>query len=219
MESEFPGNSKAKKKAPLEHVDKRPEKNVKPILTGEAKTRKKPLRKRFLENFISGADSKSVLEYVTFDIVVPYAKDMFLDALNAGFERKFYGEVRSRGRRGYGGSSGGNGIFTAYNQMSKQQSPYGSSDGRSNISRRARANHNFGEIIIPTRPEATEVLEGLYLLVNQYDAATVADLYDMCNISSTFMDSQWGWTNLQGSDVVRVREGYLLELPRPEYLE
>lgn len=84
------------------------------------------------------------------------------------------------------------------------------------MSRKARANHDFYEIIIPTRPEAEAVLEGLFALLDEYEVASVADLYEMVGESSQFTDRNWGWTDLRGSDIRRVREGYLLDLPRPE---
>ena len=59
----------------------------------------------------------------------------------------------------------------------------------------------------------------MYDLVNSYDSATVADFYDLVGITSEFTDNKWGWTNLHGSRVIRARDGYLLDLPKPEPVE
>ena len=87
------------------------------------------------------------------------------------------------------------------------------------MSHRARATHDFGEIIIPTRPEADAVLEGLFAILEEYDVVSVSDLYEMTGVTSHFTDRKWGWTDLRGSDIHRIREGWLLDLPRPEVID
>lgn len=219
MESDFPSNSKAGPGArPVKA--KAEEKKVERITTGTVVQRKKSLGTRFKETFISGADSKSVLEYVMFDILVPAAKDMVVDATQAGLERKFYGETRSMGRRGYNhGRSAG---YTNYHRMGGNPivDPRARrEDPRPGPSRRSRATHDFGEIVLGSRVEANEVIDNLFELVNKYDQATVADLYEMVGITSDFTDNRWGWTNLTNSSVTSVRGGYLLNLPRPEPID
>lgn len=215
MESDFPSNSKLNKATPKKVEPKKIEK----VVTGEVVTRKKPLGKRFKETFISGADSKSVLEYVLFDILIPYSKDMVLDATQAGLERKFYGETRSASRRNASRFVGG---FTAYNRMnhgSSSNDQFRHHEETRGPSRRARAAHNFDEIILATRAEATEVIDQLFAVISQYEIATVADLYELVGVPSNFTDNNWGWTDIRGADVTRVRSGYLLDLPRPEPID
>lgn len=212
MDSEFPSNSRTTQETSKASA-KAEEKKVEKVVTGKVIQRKKGLGTRFKETFISGADSKSVMDYVFFDILIPAAKDMVVDATQAGLERKFYGETRSAGRRGY--NRGGGPGYTAYNRI-------GSSALRSeprvehrNPSRRARANHDFGEIILETRVEALNVLETLYEILSRFEVVTVADLYDAVDIESAFTDNRWGWESLEGSDIQRVRQGYLIVLPKP----
>lgn len=215
MDSEFPSNSRStpNKKAPSAKVE---EKKVEKVVTGKVVQRKKRLGTKFKETFISGADSKSVLEYVMFDILVPAAKDMVVDATQAGLERKFYGETRSMGRRGY--SRGGPVGHTAYNRIGSAsviRSTGRDESRREPPSRRARAKHDFGEIILESRVEAVNVLDTLYELLSKFEVVTVSDLYDALDIESAFTDNRWGWEDLQGSDIQRVRDGYLLVLPKP----
>jgi hypothetical protein len=83
------------------------------------------------------------------------------------------------------------------------------------VSRRARANHEFDEIILESRAEAELVLEKLTDLIEQYDVATVADLYELVGISSSHVDQKWGWDDIRDSGAERVRGGgYLLSLPK-----
>jgi hypothetical protein len=87
------------------------------------------------------------------------------------------------------------------------------------MSQRGRAKHDFDEIVLDQRAEAEEVIDRLYDVVNKYEQATVADLYDLVGLSSTHTDHKWGWTDLRGAGVSRIRDGYLLDLPDPEPLD
>lgn len=216
MDNEFPSNSKMTAPAKKASSAKVEEKKVEKVVTGKVVQRKKSLGTKFKETFISGADSKSVLEYVLFDILKPAAKDMIVDATQAGLERTFYGEARSGGRRGYGRGPSGPG-YTAYNRPGAPVVRSGGprEEPRHAPSRRARANHDFGEIILQTRVEANAVMDTLYELLSRFEVVTVADLYDAVDVESAFTDNRWGWEDLQGSDIRRVRDGYLLVLPRP----
>lgn len=83
------------------------------------------------------------------------------------------------------------------------------------MSRAARATHNFDEIILPTRREAEEVLNFLFDLLTRYDTVSISDLYELVGETGQFTDEKWGWNDLTGASVTRVRDGYLLNLPRP----
>lgn len=87
------------------------------------------------------------------------------------------------------------------------------------MSRRARSNHDFDEIVLETRVEAEEVIDGLFALISQYETATVADLYELLGESGNFQDEKWGWMDMRGAGVSRIKNGYLLDLPRPEPLD
>lgn len=215
MDSEFPSNRKTEKPAPR---NKATEKKVEQVVQSEVVRRKKPLGKRFTEHFVGG-DARSVWGYVAFDVLIPAAKDMFADAVSQGVERMIFGEARSTSRR-TGARPGGS--YVSYNRYSAGSRKIGGPpDDRSRheLSRRARASHDFDEIILGTRVEADEVIDRLFDLVSKYEAATVADLYDLVGISGSYTDDKWGWLDLRGAGVTRVRNGYLLDLPKPEPLD
>lgn len=217
MESEFPSNSKTNTNRPAAKPEEK--KVVERVTRGQVVRRKKPFYKRIKEKFTGGEDAGTVLEYVFFDIIVEAGKDILLDAFNAGLERKFYGEVRSRGRRGYSRGPG----RTDYNRISSgsvlRSDPRGLMRDEPRMSRRGRATHDFGEIVLSSRVEANEVIDALFEIVSKYDVATVADLYDLVGEPSTFQDNKFGWDDLRGADSERVRDGYLLILPRPQALD
>jgi hypothetical protein len=87
------------------------------------------------------------------------------------------------------------------------------------ISQRARAHHDFGEIILSTRGQAEDILDALRLRISEYGAATVPDLYDLVGLSDRSTDYRYGWTDLQFAGVRPVRGGYMIVLPRTELLD
>lgn len=219
-ENEFPPNSRtaparSPQKAPSRGKEDPADKDIKPIVSAEgARTRKKSLGKRFTENFVQG-DAHSVWSYVTFDVMLPAAKDMVADAVSQGVERMIFGESRSSNRRS-GGRNRDAGHVN-YNKMS--QRPDRRDEPRA-ISTRSRATHNFDEIEISSRAEAEEVIDRLFELIDRYELVTVAELYQMVNLAPEFTDEKYGWEDMRGARVERARNGYYqLRLPRPVALD
>ena len=84
---------------------------------------------------------------------------------------------------------------------------------------RKRDRHDFDDIILESRAEANDVLDSLYELVSSYGYATVADLYELVGIKATYTDENWGWTELHSTAVRKVRRGFIIDIPRPEFLD
>lgn len=207
---EFPSNSRRAKIEPVERE------KVEAVVTGTVVRRKKPLGRRLIETFFGSDDARGVWQYVTEDVLIPAAKDMVTDAITGGVERAIFGEVRGRGRGPRGGAGGS---YVSYNKYSSGGSPIGgrSEAPRRELSRSARSNHNFDELVYQTKPEAEEVLDKLYFLVEKYGVATIADFYEASDVEARFTDQKYGWTDLTGVDVARIRGGgYILTLPRTE---
>lgn len=206
-EKNYPSNSNSKKQGKDEGSHK---KKVDKVVTGEAIQRKKPLGSRIKETF-TGEDARSVGSYILFDVFVPAAKAMLADAASQGAERLLFGDSSPRTRSGSGRSN-----YTSYNRMHSSSSGPSS---RREISYRARATHDFDEIVVASRGEAEEVLDRLGDLVDSYDVASVADFYDLVGITGNFTDDKWGWADLRSASVRRVRDGYLISLPKPQPLD
>lgn len=191
---------------------------VESVVTGKVITRKKPLHKRFLETF-AGGDARGASEYVIMEVLIPAAKDAIADAVSQGIEKIIFGEVKSsrRGSR-YGGSSYGSSqnSYTRYSSPTKANT-YGRPEPR--LSYRARASHDFKEIVLATRIEAEGVLQGLDEMIERYGTASVTNLYNLVGVTGDYTDNKWGWKDSHGFDIQRVREGYLLDLPKPEPID
>lgn len=188
-------------------------KKVEKVIEGEVIKRKKPLRRKLAETF-TGEDMQSVGNYILFEVIIPASKTMISDAVSQGVERTLFGETI---RRSPGAASRPQQRHTSYHKM------YSPNDDRvagpRQMSSRAKATHDFDEVILPNRGDAEAVLEGLDLLIAEYDVATVADLYELVDITGSFQDDKWGWSDIRGASVTRVSQGYLLNLPRPIALD
>lgn len=193
----LPGNSHKAKGAP--------KKEVKRVTEGKVVERKKSLGKRMAETF-TGDDASSVGGYILFEVALPAVKQLIADAVSQGIERLLFGDMAR------GGGSRPRPGYTSYNNISKK-----SRDEPRAMSNRARATHNFSEIVLEDRGEAEEAIFQLVELIENYDVATVSDLYSMIGITGSFVDEKWGWTkdNIGGARVRRVSKGFLLDLPRP----
>ena len=210
----YPSNSHKAKDGQKKEKQARPEpKKIEKVVEGRVFRRKKPLGKRFAETFVGG-DAKGVWGYVVMDVLIPAAKDMVSDAVSQGVEKMLFGEVR-RGR-----STAHSRSSSSYTNYTRYSSPiHRREEPRERMSRRARSNHDFDEIVLETRVEAEEVIDGLFALISQYETATVADLYELLGESGNFQDEKWGWMDMRGAGVSRIKNGYLLDLPRPEPLD
>jgi len=216
----YSGNSNkardnAKKEKP-EKTEEADEKKVNKVIKGEVVKRKKPLGRKIAETF-KGDDMHSVGNFILMEVIVPAAKQMISDAISQGVDRSLYGESRRRPS-----SSGGSTRYTNYSSYSRSSSPVGragEADGPRNVSRHSRAVHNFDEVVLESRGEAEEVLDSLTELINRYQVASVSDLYDLVGVASQFTDEKWGWTDLRDARIQRVRDGYLLNLPRTQPID
>lgn len=214
---DYPSNSH-KKAAPKKEIDE--PKKIEKIVEGTVVRRKKSLSKRFTETFIGG-DAKTVGLYLMYDVLLPAVKDTLADAMSQGVERMLFGESRPSSRRS-GSRHSGQGSYIAYNRYAPNQPRQNERYGRQEppgISRRARANHNFDEIVLETRVEAEEVIDQLFAILERYESVAVSDLYELVGITNTPQDEKWGWTDLRGASVSRIRNGYLLNLPKTEPLD
>lgn len=205
---DLPGNSYSDRKKKTETADE--PRKVNKVVKGEVIQKRKGVGHKVAETFV-GDDVRSVGSYILFDVVIPAAKNMLADAASQGVERMLFGDSRSRSR-----VSGRTGTNPSYGSMYR---PRESRNGRREMSERSRATHDFDEIILEERGEAEEVLDQLTLLVEDYGHAKVSDLYDLVGITGNYTDDKWGWFDLRAASTSRVRQGYLLDMPKPVVLD
>jgi hypothetical protein len=212
MPPDLPSNSKSQRP----QASAKEEKNVESVVTNKVETRKKSLLKRFTEVFIGG-DSRSVVQYVLNDVLLPQAKDMITEAASQGFERLIYGDSRPSRRFSSGARPQGPTNYTRY--AVRGNNPLGRAGGEDRRAVPQQRDRSVDDILLATRVEADTVMDRLYDLLKEYEVVSVADLYSLVGLSGTYVDQKWGWVDLHGSQVRRVRDGYVLDLPRTVSLD
>ena len=211
----YPSNS-AKAKKPEKAAPEKERPPIEAVVESGVIKRKKSFGRKLGEVFVV-EDTQSVVGYVVQDVLIPGAKNVMFDMIRDGFERMLWGESSARSNRRRGG-------YTSYNTMYKDprkddRRDYRADSDREPISRRARATHDFGELVITDRGEAEEVIDRLIALVDDYGCATVQDLYDLVGLSGNYTDQKWGWNDLRTACVMSTRGGYILDLPRPTVVD
>lgn len=219
-DTNYGSNSHASRnaKAEVKPAEEKKKPEIKPIVSGKVIEKKPSLFKRLGEAF-TGDDTQTVGQYLMFDVVVPTVKALVLDLVNQGLERKFYGDGR-------GSNSGARrtGYATTYNRPTATSYPgkpmtSAGSNGRREMSERARAAHDFDEIILPEKGAGEIVLDTMQEYINDAGLVTVGTMLSLVGITPAFTDEKYGWYDLGSSRTVRVREGYLLQMPRPVQLD
>lgn len=179
----------------------------KPQKVVAAATAKKPGVGRKLADAFLGEEIKDVKSYILQDVVVPTIKNTIIDVVCGGVEMLLLGRTSGRrpGTRGYSQPSGSYVSYSGYYNNSNQASQ----------AQKTMNRYGVDELIFRTHQEASDVLAAMFDYMKDYDGMiSVADLYEMVGRPSAFTDNSWGWTDLGGASVRRVRDGYLLVLPR-----
>jgi hypothetical protein len=193
------------------------EKKVESVVTGEVVQRKRGFMRQFAEDLLpddglSGAVKSFIAEQLANATkgFIGDTVDNFTVAIRDGFHRALWGTVRRPGPSGPGTT------YTNYNRVSvayRQQPSYNT------ISKKARERHDFDDVILQTRGEAEEVLDGLKELIDVYNSANVGDFYSLLGITPEFTENGWGWYDLGAASIRHVRGGYLISLPQPQPLD
>lgn len=190
----FPSNSKTKKI----------HKQIQPVVKGKVTLKQKTLSDRLMDVF-SWENVTDVFTNLYEDIIAPNIKDTLVDLIRNGAELMIYGDIRS-----------GN----SYKRNNQTRVSYGSyyKNERKEFTSRNRSRHDFGQIIFEDRRDAAEALDTMLSYIEEYGEVTVADFYDLADITPEFTDDTYGWENLRSARIVPVRGGYMLELPKPKPL-
>jgi hypothetical protein len=197
--AEYPNNSHNARER-QNTGDSPPEKRVEKVVTGAVKARKKSEVKKFAGIFVP-EDTNSVKSYILMDVVVPGIKNAIADVVSI----ILFGES---GRIG--------GKKSSSSKVSYQRYYDDRRDDRKDYNRpRTALGYEYDDIIIESRGEAELVLDQLEEIISTYGMASVADLYDLVGITGrSYTDNKYGWTDIRNAKVVRVRDGYILQLPR-----
>ena len=206
MQDYQPNSHKYKKEQ--QAAEKEERQKVEKVVTGKVKTKKKSEISKFADVFIS-EDASNVKSYIFMDVLVPAIKKAISDIVTDGIDMILYGGTGHSKKRRSGSSDASYVSYRSYSDRERDR------DRRRDDDYRSRSRYDFQDIILETKGEAEDVLDRLDELLDQYSMVSVADLYDLVGISGEYTDNRYGWTSLSSARVERVRDGYMIKLPKP----
>lgn len=178
-----------------------PEKKIQQITTGKVRVKKKSEMSKFKDVFIS-EDVSNVKSYIFMDVLVPAVKKAISDIVRDGIDMILYGDTKRSNRSS-------NASYVSYRDYSNR-------DRRDDCrgSSRNRSGYSYDDVILETRGEAEDVLTRMDELIETYGVVSVADMYDLVGKTCNYTDNKYGWKNIRTAEPIRVRDGYMLKLPK-----
>jgi hypothetical protein len=205
-ETHYKSNSHKSRDLPGIPKESVSEKRVEKVVSGLAKPKKKTEVRKFADVFLS-EDIGSVKSYILLDVLVPAIKKLFSDIITNGVDMILYGGT---GRSGRNSSNASKISYQKYYDRDESRKPYNQPQNH------RRNNFDYDEIIFETRGDAESVLQALEEVISQYGSASIADLYDLANMSTNnYTATKYGWNEIPSTcKPIRIRDGYILKLPR-----
>lgn len=188
-------------------------KHVEQVVSEPAKLKEKGIGGMFADIFLSENIGK-VKEYLVSDVVVPAIKETIVSIVQNGIEMLFYG---SSGTYNRNTRKNDGGTYVSYNGYYNK----GLKSDRTDTSNRNRSRHSTRDVIFATRGDAERTKAELVEAFRKYKSATFADFCYAAKVDYTYMEEKWGWYELDDQDlrVIPVRGGFVIDMPKPIYLE
>lgn len=130
--------------------------------------------------------------------ILPMLKSMVLEAVNSTLRNTL-----------------GGGIETSRPRYSNK---YQGNDNRRRTN--ARPTPRMTDVVLvtfATRDDAESVINAMIEVILEYGWVSIGDYYDMIGERSTAVHQRYGWDNLDDVTVKRNADGWVLDLPRPNY--
>lgn len=171
-------------------------KEVRKVTHGNAKVKKKSGLTKFTDIFIQD-DIENVKSYIVTDVLIPAGKKLISDVVNS---------ILYPGGGNRNNNPASKVHYTSYNSISSNPTP--------RYSGGARRTYDYDDLVFPTRADAEAVLMGMDEILNQYTVVSVADFYDLAGATGSYTDNKYGWSDIRSAHIERVRDGYIVRLPR-----
>lgn len=71
----------------------------------------------------------------------------------------------------------------------------------------------YNELVFDTETEAAKTLANAQAILDKWGSVTVADVYDMTDVTACYLDVVYGWTDLRKAEIVKNANGYVLRMP------
>lgn len=198
MEDYKPNSNKYKEEQKALEIKKVEKRVNKPVATGVKIAQKK---KGVFGEIIS-EDARNVKSYVLSEVLIPAIKKAISDIVTDGIDIILYGESRGNKKR----STADRVSYTKYWDRN--------SSGTYRNDRPTSTIYSFDDIKLDTRGEAEDVLSRMDEIMDTYGLVRVTDFYDLVGVTGNYTDNKYGWMNITSAEIIRVRDGYIIKMPR-----
>jgi hypothetical protein len=206
----YPGNSNAYNKVPqrrpgeIKAPDKKPAERV---TKGHVVQKKKSLGAKFKETFLA-VDLKDVFAHIVTDVIAPTIKETLEDIIRSSTSMLLWPEG-SRGRSGRRGDR----RVVPYDRYYDDRGRSRNGDDRDPA--RPKPQNQVEDLVFDRKPDAEDVLDSMIDRIAEYNVVSVRDLYAFAGMPRNYAQDTYGWFNLEDAEILHVREGWMLKLPRP----
>jgi hypothetical protein len=179
-------------------------KKMEKVVQGNVTTKKKNELGKLADVFIA-SDARSVKNYILMDVLIPLVKDAIEDMITNGVRMLLRGESGARKSN----TSASKVSYRSYWDRRDEDR------FRNEASTQTRtATNSYEDIVFDTRGEAEDVRSRLDEAIDTYGMVSVADMYDLAGISCDRTYYNYGWTNIRNAEIIKIRQGYLLKMPK-----
>lgn len=176
------------------------DKKIEKVVKGTVRTKKRSGLTKITDQLVS-EDVNNVKSYILTDVFIPAIKKLVYDIITDGFSMVLYGSTGAGKKKTIGSN-------VSYRQFYDRRD-----DDRRTPSSSSR--FEYDDLIFDSRGEAEAVLNQMDVIIDTYGVVSVADLYDLADLSAPYTSNKYGWTNVSTADVARLRDGgYVIKLPR-----
>lgn len=179
------------------------DKQIQKVTKNPAKIKTNEVRK--LADIFISEDISNVKSYIFMDVIVPAVKKAIYDVVTNGIDMFLYGGSG----KGKSNSTSSKVSYRNYYER-KDNGGYRGSEN-TNTSRNA---FDYDDIVFDNRGEAEAAKQQMMDLVGRYGIVTVGDLYEMANRTPPYTAQKYGWMDVSSAETQRVRDGYILKLPK-----
>ena len=193
----YPGNSHKSKED--RKTMSTGEKQIKKLVSKPAKTKKKGEIRKFAEEFIVD-DIKSVKSYVVSDVLITTIKDTIWNIFTNTLDMFLFNGSKDHRKGRKTSKVSYRDYYDSKNDRDRKYEP--------------RDRFDFDDLEFDSRGEADAVLTGMLEVIEDYGVVSVSDMYDMADVTAPYTGNRYGWTSLRNAEVVRVRNAYIIKLPK-----
>lgn len=199
MDDYKPNSYKFKEKQKA--LDSSEDKKIEKVVKGTVRTKKRSGLTKITDQLVS-EDVNNVKSYILTDVFIPAVKKLVYDIITDGFSMILYGSTGAGKKKTIGSN-------VSYRQFYDRRD-----DDRRTLST-SSSRFEYDDLIFDSRGEAEAVLNQMDVIIDTYGFVSVADLYDLADLSAPYTSNKYGWTNVSTADVARLRDGgYVIKLPR-----